>query len=169
MTIPTQRVIQRGTYANDGTGDTLRDAAQKINDNFTQLWSDVYDDVGSRPGREFVLSSITSGEPDSGDFSVHTSALDVDSTQILRISSHDQLDKSIKTSITSAINNVQLSVWSLDSGTVDDWNFLARYEGSVQYVTSDNYWRFTKSSTLAATTTPVDSGGTYYLKIDGVL
>jgi len=168
MKTPTKQVIQRGTYANDGTGDTLRDAAQKINDNFTHLWNDTYDGIGLRPGREFSLVAL-SAEPDSGDFSVHTSALDVDSTQIIRISSHDQLDKSIKTSITTTINNVQLSMWSLDSGTVDDWNFLARYEGDVQYITTDKYWRFTKTSTLAATTTPVDSGGTYYIKIDGVM
>ena len=168
MRTPTQRVIQRGTYANDGTGDTLRDAGQKINDNFTQLWSDVYDGVGLRPGREFNQTQI-SAEPDSGEFSLHTRTLSIDSTQIVRISRYDQLDKSIKTSIDSAMDSVQLSIWSLDSGTVDDWNFLARYDGSVQYIEADNYWRFTKSSTLAATTTPVDSGGTYYIKIDGVL
>ena len=43
MTTPTQQIVQRGSYANDGTGDTLRDAAQKINDNFTYLWSEVWD------------------------------------------------------------------------------------------------------------------------------
>ena len=39
MTTPTQQIVQRGSFANDGTGDTLRDAAQKINDNFTYLWT----------------------------------------------------------------------------------------------------------------------------------
>jgi hypothetical protein len=43
MTTPTQQIVQRGSFANDGTGDTLRDAAQKINDNFTYLWSEVWD------------------------------------------------------------------------------------------------------------------------------
>ena len=167
MRTPTQKVIQRGTYANDGTGDTLRDAAEKINDNFTHLWADTYDGIGLRPGREFSLIQA-SAEPDSGEFSLHTNSLNIDSTQIVRISRYDQLDKSIKTSIDSAMD-AQLSIWSLDSGTVDDWNFLARYEGSIQYIEADNFWRFTKSSTIAASTTPVDSGGTYYIKIDGVL
>ena len=30
--------INRGTIANDGTGDTLRTAAKKINDNFVELY-----------------------------------------------------------------------------------------------------------------------------------
>lgn len=34
MTTPTFATINIGTSANDGTGDTLRAAAQKINDNF---------------------------------------------------------------------------------------------------------------------------------------
>ena len=167
MRTPTRQVIQRGTYANDGTGDTLRDAGQKINDNFAQLWNDTYDGVGLRPGREFSLIR-NAAEPASGEFSVYTSALDVDSTQVFRISRYDQSEKSFKTSIDSAMD-AQLSIWSLDSGTADDWNFLARYEGSVEYIAADNYWRFTKSSTIASTTTPVDSGETYYIKIDGVL
>ena len=32
--------ISLGTSANDGTGDTLRDAGQKINENFTELYDD---------------------------------------------------------------------------------------------------------------------------------
>lgn len=36
----TQQSISLGTSANDGTGDTLRDAGQKINENFTELYGD---------------------------------------------------------------------------------------------------------------------------------
>lgn len=38
MSDPTRLIIQTGTHANDGTGDTLRDAATKINDNFAVLF-----------------------------------------------------------------------------------------------------------------------------------
>ena len=41
-----QQTINKGTAANDGTGDTLRQAAQKINENFTELYSFV-DATGS--------------------------------------------------------------------------------------------------------------------------
>lgn len=36
-----RQTINRGTIANDGTGDTLRTAAQKINENFTELYQSV--------------------------------------------------------------------------------------------------------------------------------
>ena len=42
MTDPTRLIIQTGTIANDGTGDTLREAGNKINNNFSALWDGVY-------------------------------------------------------------------------------------------------------------------------------
>lgn len=39
-----QQTINIGTVANDGTGDTLRDGGDKINDNFTELYAAVYTD-----------------------------------------------------------------------------------------------------------------------------
>jgi hypothetical protein len=44
MSTPTRLVIQNGSHANDGNGDTLRDAATKINNNFSALWGGVYGD-----------------------------------------------------------------------------------------------------------------------------
>jgi hypothetical protein len=43
----TKQTINRGTTANDGTGDTLRTAAQKINENFTELYTIVGSDDGT--------------------------------------------------------------------------------------------------------------------------
>ena len=167
---PTKQVLQRGSYANDGTGDTLRDAAQKINDNFTYLWEDVYDGVGVRPGRGFVLNGFGADDPDSGGFTVLKEDLTIDSTQTIRISRWDQDEKSFKTSVTDSAQGqgFQLSLWSLDSGTLDDWNLEARYEGDILYNSTDDYWRFSKTSTLLASSTTLDSGDTYYIKLDGV-
>ena len=36
-----KQTLNRGTVANDGTGDTLRTAAQKINENFTELYTAI--------------------------------------------------------------------------------------------------------------------------------
>ena len=36
-----QQTINIGSIANDNTGDTLRGAGQKINDNFTELYTDI--------------------------------------------------------------------------------------------------------------------------------
>jgi hypothetical protein len=49
-----QQIINTGAVANDGTGDTLRDAAVKINDNFTELYSTT--NLGS-----FKISGSTLG------------------------------------------------------------------------------------------------------------
>ena len=166
MITPTQQILQRGSFANDGTGDTLRDAAQKINDNFTYVWAEVWDGEAVAPGREFICSSVTGGTPNEGTFTATRSTLDGDSNQDFRISRWDQNDKSFKTSNTSSGHATSVSVWNLDSGQLDDWNLVARYEGTVQY--TNDYWVFTKTSTILATTDGVDSGGTYYLKLDGM-
>ena len=157
---PTQQVLQRGSYANDGTGDTLRDAAQKINDNFTYLWAEVWDGSVLWPGRKFVCNSVTGAHPDSGQFSLG------DSAQIVRVSRWDELDKSFKASSDSSFS-ASLSMWSLDSGQLDDWNLVGRFDGQVRYLDSVDHWSFSKTSTNFATSS-VDSGGTYYIKIDGV-
>jgi hypothetical protein len=41
-----RQIINTGTVANDGTGDTLRVAGTKINENFAELYSTVGGDVG---------------------------------------------------------------------------------------------------------------------------
>ena len=45
-----QQTINIGTTANDGTGDPLRTAFDKVNDNFTELYSDDAGDVNSVNG-----------------------------------------------------------------------------------------------------------------------
>jgi hypothetical protein len=42
-----RQILNRGTTANDGTGDTLRVAAQKINENFGELYSTIGGDDAS--------------------------------------------------------------------------------------------------------------------------
>lgn len=42
-----KQTINIGSAANDGTGDPLRTAFDKVNDNFTELYSDDAGDVGS--------------------------------------------------------------------------------------------------------------------------
>ena len=56
-----RKVINRGSAANDGTGDNLRDGAGKINDNFTEIYTALGDG-----------STITAGSliTDSGSFTL---------------------------------------------------------------------------------------------------
>ena len=53
-----KQLINLGTVINDGTGDTLRDGAKKINDNFTEL----YNFLGNPAGQLSLVSSIVAGE-----------------------------------------------------------------------------------------------------------
>ena len=39
----TRQILNRGTIANDGTGDTLRTAALKIEQNFQELYNKLGD------------------------------------------------------------------------------------------------------------------------------
>ena len=55
-TQPELRVINTGQHANDGTGDTLRAAADKINANF----DDVYSALGITGGSATFVNSIIS-------------------------------------------------------------------------------------------------------------
>jgi len=63
MTIPTQKTISKGSTANDGTGDSLRDAADKINDNFYELWQSNYNSSDQWPARSFVVGSVDNNSP----------------------------------------------------------------------------------------------------------
>jgi len=56
-----QQTINIGTVANDGTGDPLRTAFDKVNDNFTELYNDDAGDVNSVTGSEGLTASPTTG------------------------------------------------------------------------------------------------------------
>jgi hypothetical protein len=67
----TRQLLNNGTTANDGTGDTLRSATDKINYNFKTLWEKFGDSVNAT--ENFHIDStgkITFG--DTGDISAYT-------------------------------------------------------------------------------------------------
>ena len=57
-----QQTINIGTTANDGTGDPLRTAFDKVNDNFTELYNDDAGDVGSITGGTGITASSSTGD-----------------------------------------------------------------------------------------------------------
>lgn len=60
-----QQTINIGTAANDGTGDPLRDAMDKVNDNFTELYS------GSQSARaELSATSATLADDATGNVTI---------------------------------------------------------------------------------------------------
>ena len=59
-----KQTINIGTTANDGTGDPLRTAFDKVNDNFTELYSDDKGDVDSVNGQTGVVTLDTDDIPE---------------------------------------------------------------------------------------------------------
>lgn len=53
----TRSVLNVGTTANDGTGDSLRAAMQKVNTNFNTLWATVYTNGVTKLGSSIALGS----------------------------------------------------------------------------------------------------------------
>lgn len=53
-----QQTINVGTTANDGTGDTLRAAGQKINANFTEVYGDVAGKAATGHGHSDATTSV---------------------------------------------------------------------------------------------------------------
>jgi hypothetical protein len=56
-----KQVINIGSVANDGTGDPLRTAFDKVNDNFTELYNDDGGDVNQVTGTGGITASPTTG------------------------------------------------------------------------------------------------------------
>ena len=82
-----KQVINIGTSANDGTGDPLRTAFDKVNDNFTELYNDDSGDVDSVSASGGLEVDTTTGDvivsiSDDG----VTYAKWVQSLQLLRLS-----------------------------------------------------------------------------------
>ena len=57
-----KQVINIGSTANDGTGDPIRDAFDKVNDNFTELYTDDAGDVNSIIGGASISVNQATGD-----------------------------------------------------------------------------------------------------------
>ena len=82
-----KQVINIGTSANDGTGDPLRTAFDKINDNFSELYTDDEGDVNSVSGSgglevDQTTGAVTVSISDSGVTTAKINADAIDGTKI---------------------------------------------------------------------------------------
>ena len=93
-----KQVINIGTTANDGTGDPIRDAFDKVNDNFTELYTDDAGDVGSITAtapieRDTATGAVTISLANLGVTSGKLAADSVITTKILNDNvTHDKLE-----------------------------------------------------------------------------
>jgi len=151
MAIPTQQTISNGATANDGTGDSLRDAADKINNNFTELWQGTYNRIQDEPGRAFVVGSVDDGysKPIAGQFNIYENGTPSNMTNFVnfRISQFDnngsvmtipvQRDFNLATGIYDSVTTATtLTMYQATSdSSLGSFEIVGQYTGTLKYTT----------------------------------
>ena len=87
----TRQVINNGTSANDGTGDTLRNAATKINANFQEIYSFLGSGSGTTLSTQVSLedSAVVFEGASTDDYEIRLTASDATADRIIRLPNAD--------------------------------------------------------------------------------
>ena len=120
-----KQVINIGTTANDGTGDPLRSAFDKVNDNFTELYSDDAGDVNSITAtapiaRDSATGAVTISLNDLG---VTTAKLANDSVTFDKLG----VEYTASTALTSA------AAIAVDTALSDVFTFTAGHSATLNF------------------------------------
>ena len=130
-----QQTINIGTTANDGTGDPLRTAFDKVNDNFTELYNDDAGDVNSVNGQTGAVT-LDSDDITQGSTNLYnqTHTGDVTGSTALTIANdvvgHDQLANRYTLTTTISSNSSPIN---LDASSYAGFNLT----GTLGTVTID--------------------------------
>ena len=127
-----QQIINVGTIANDGTGDTIRSAMTKTNSNFTEVYGKV--NTLETNLNSLVVSGLTAGEfvyvaPDTSMSTVPGLSLDQYGT--IRYDRTSNVDSLPALSISDTLNTVLSLVEYSDSGSNAPALALVKRRGSV--------------------------------------
>jgi len=136
-----QQTINIGTTANDGTGDPLRTAFDKVNDNFTELYNDDAGDVGSIIAGTGVAVDQATGDVtvSLADDGVSYAKMGSEFTTAATISASD-VDFSSAAVFTKTLSaNTTLTFSNVQTGMVKDLvitgNFTLALPASVKTIT----------------------------------
>lgn len=140
-----QQTINIGTSANDGTGDPLRTAFDKINDNFNELYTDDAGDVNSVTGSgglevDQTTGAVTVSISDSGVTTAKINADAVDGTKIAddSIDSEHIADGSIDEPHLNATNApTDGYVLTYDSATTG-FTWEEKFDGDITGIVAGN-------------------------------
>jgi hypothetical protein len=116
--MPTRQIIQTGTTANDGTGDTLRDAGGKINQNFRSLFQLFGDSVNASSSISF--DSAGRVEFDDGAYSTYVGSNTSSSNKYINFPNNSGtvvLEGSVATLSNKTLISPKLSVLTDSAGT----------------------------------------------------
>ena len=124
-----QQTINIGTVANDGTGDPLRTAFDKVNDNFNELYSDDAGDVGS-----IIAGGGIAVDQATGDVTVSVAADGIDYAKLgaefttAAVISASDVDFSSAAVFTKTLSaNTTLTFSSVSTGMVKDLVITGAY------------------------------------------
>lgn len=162
-----QQIINIGTIANDNTGDTLRGAGQKINDNFDEVyaalpltapstWVPVLTDSGG--GRTFTYTVNTARHTSIGFVTTFTADLTIDSvsgaaTGELRITLPDAVSY-----------DAALAIWLDNATTQAKTSVIGKAVGGTSYAALYHYETgdITSLASQLQATTRLLISGTYF-------
>ena len=131
-----KQTLNKGTAANDGTGDTLRQGAQKINENFTELYNII---GGSSLGSGITLDSSSKGiifEGSSAD-SHETTLVPVNPTQDNNVYIPDDSGTLILDSCQQTLTNKILTSPVLTTPQINDTSADHQYVVAVSELAAD--------------------------------
>ena len=131
-----KQTLNKGTAANDGTGDTLRQGAQKINENFTELYNII---GGSSLGSGITLDSSSKGiifEGSSAD-SHQTTLIPVNPTQDNNVYIPDDSGTLILDSCQQTLTNKILTSPVLTTPQINDTSANHQYVVAVSELVAD--------------------------------
>lgn len=132
----TRQNISTGAYANDGTGDTLRQAGQKINENFVELYQKLGGDSSVLSGEISVTSSGIAFEGETND-NFETFLKSKDATQDNNIFLPDASGNVVIDSATQTLTNKSLTSPILSTPQINDTSEDHQYIISVSELTAD--------------------------------
>ena len=157
-----KQVINIGSVANDGTGDPLRTAFDKVNDNFTELYSDDAGDVNSVTGSGGLTASPTTGavvvslDDDSITYAklgtefttsaaVGATTLDFSTAQVFTKANSGTVTYTISNADTGMVKDLILTgtgSFSITGGKLVAGNFVESVTNFVQIVaqSSSSFW-----------------------------
>lgn len=149
-----KQTINIGTTANDGTGDPLRTAFDKVNDNFTELYSDDAGDVGS-----IIAGTGISVDQATGDVTI---SLDDNAISEIKLEAINTPSDDMVLTYDSATGGFE---WRYDY-TVSPDNSTIQFNGSSQLEVKDDGISYEKIDDEFSTSDALTAGATVDVDFD---
>lgn len=131
----TKQVLNRGTIANDGTGDTLRTASLKIQQNFDEIYTKLGDGSTLLPLISFDSSGIIFEGTTADDFETRLSVVDPTADRTVWIP--DYSGQLVMDSATQTLKNKTLTSPVLTTPQINDTSADHQYIVAVSELAAD--------------------------------